>query len=63
MILAAILDSVEKAKKKKSRQIPQGQYAKLGNNPSRGFRVRAETKCGDGGRNQQKQSVSTTTNM
>ena len=45
-------------KKRKKRPICVLQI--FGNNPSKGFRVRAQTKCG-GERLQQKQSVSTTT--
>ena len=49
-----LLKQVKNAKKKINRQIPQASMQIFGNNPSRGFQMRAETKCG-GGRAQHKQ--------
>ena len=64
--MAAILDFVEKTekRKKKYQANSRGPICKLQifeNNQSRGFRVRAETKCGGGRQIQQKQYVSTIT--
>ena len=53
-----LLEKLEDAKKKFTRQIPTGPVCILqifGNNPSRGFRVRAETRAGGGGSGQTQQ--------
>ena len=63
-ILAVILDFVEETEERKKNQPnspgPVCILQIFGNNPSRGFRVRAGTKS-VGGRTEQKQLVSTTT--
>ena len=59
IFLVAILDFVEETEKRKKIQAnspgPVCILQIFGNNPSRGFRVRAETSGGGGGRTQQKQ--------